>query len=230
MKTNNSTTTRKGKIARLPLRIRASVNARLDDGEPGTKIVEWLNSLPEVQAVLEMEFQGRPIREQNLTEWRRGGYREWQENAPVINAAMRLRERMKGTGADDTAAVTEALTHWVVARYAVATNRVLEAEGPEEWRLLRELCADVMQLRKSAQNEEWISLERKRIMMAMDEGSFKRKRKIIIGLEAVKHLAENNPRAREALAVLADLARDRKNPDEKPGGPLAPNLDPEKSD
>ena len=65
--------TRNGKIARLPCRIRTQLNRRLQDGELGPQLVEWLNALPEAQKILAAEFGGRPINEQNLSEWRLGG-------------------------------------------------------------------------------------------------------------------------------------------------------------
>ena len=37
--------TRKSKIARLPRSIRDGLNCRLDNGQPGLRLVEWLNSL-----------------------------------------------------------------------------------------------------------------------------------------------------------------------------------------
>jgi len=40
-----------GKIARLPRSIRTTLNNRIEDGEPGTKLVQWLNSLDEVKEV-----------------------------------------------------------------------------------------------------------------------------------------------------------------------------------
>src|SRR5208283_6104908 len=75
--------TRLGKIARLPHEIREELNVRLRNGEMGRQLVEWLNGRPEVQAVLAAQFGGRPINEQNLTEWKQGGYEVWlrhQEN------------------------------------------------------------------------------------------------------------------------------------------------------
>jgi hypothetical protein len=69
--------TRTGKIARLPREIREQLNRRLQDGEPGKKLVEWLNSLPEVKAALNTQFGGRRVSEQNLSEWKAGGYRDW---------------------------------------------------------------------------------------------------------------------------------------------------------
>jgi hypothetical protein len=54
---------RYGKIARLPRDLRDQINRRLDDGEPGVQLVHWLNELPEVQAVLSRNFDGRKINE-----------------------------------------------------------------------------------------------------------------------------------------------------------------------
>lgn len=42
------TTARTGKIARLPVAIREEVNRRLLDGEPASKILPWLNGLPDL--------------------------------------------------------------------------------------------------------------------------------------------------------------------------------------
>src|SRR3954467_12782007 len=70
--------TRKGKIARLPRHIRDCLNRRLDDGEPSVNLVQWLNEQPDARRVLEEEFDGRPITEQNLSDWKQGGYLDWQ--------------------------------------------------------------------------------------------------------------------------------------------------------
>src|SRR6478672_8337050 len=70
--------TRKGKIARLPRHIRDYLNRQLDDGEPANHLVQWLNAQPDAVRVLEEEFDGRPITEQNLSDWKQGGYLDWQ--------------------------------------------------------------------------------------------------------------------------------------------------------
>ena len=63
--------THNGKIGRLPHDIREQLNHRLDDGEPGGSLVEWLNALPEVLAALNSQkFGGCRISEQNLSKWR----------------------------------------------------------------------------------------------------------------------------------------------------------------
>jgi hypothetical protein len=66
--------TRNGKIARLPKPIRDELARRIDNGEQGKDLVEWLDALPAVQDVLKEQFGGRPVNEQNLSEWKQGGY------------------------------------------------------------------------------------------------------------------------------------------------------------
>ena len=71
---------RVGKIARLPHSLRELLNQRLRDGEQSKSLVEWLNGLPKVQEVLQEHFGGRPVSEQNLSEWKNGGFKEWERH------------------------------------------------------------------------------------------------------------------------------------------------------
>lgn len=91
-----------GKIARLPQVVREQLNRRLDDGEPGGGLLEWLNTLPEVQAVLAAEFDGCRINAQNLSNWRRGGYQHWlkqqERRANVRQLAEDARELTEDAG------------------------------------------------------------------------------------------------------------------------------------
>ena len=70
--------TRVGKIARLPHAIRDELNLRLANGEPGRTVLAWLNDLYQVKALLEDHFRSRPISAQNLSEWKQGGFVDWQ--------------------------------------------------------------------------------------------------------------------------------------------------------
>ncbi|HWB06268.1 MAG TPA: hypothetical protein VG796_24810 [Verrucomicrobiales bacterium] len=67
-----------GKIASLPRPFREELNHRMDRNVPARILAERLNSLPEVQALLRDSFDGNPINEQNLCNWRQGGFQEWQ--------------------------------------------------------------------------------------------------------------------------------------------------------
>jgi hypothetical protein len=90
--------TRNGKIARLSLALREELNERLDEGRPGKELVEWLNSLPEVQNDIRYHFRGQPISEQNLSQWRNGGYRDWQEKEERWHMLHQLREEADQMG------------------------------------------------------------------------------------------------------------------------------------
>src|SRR6478672_5577636 len=59
-----------GKISRLSPEIRNQLNRRLSNSEPGDTLLAWLNSLPETRAVLADHFDGQPITQQNLSEYR----------------------------------------------------------------------------------------------------------------------------------------------------------------
>lgn len=61
-----------GKVARLPFAVRNELCERLLDGEGGAALLRWLNGLPETRAA-----GGAPVNAQNLSAWRRGGYRRW---------------------------------------------------------------------------------------------------------------------------------------------------------
>jgi hypothetical protein len=66
-----------GKIGRLPANILEELHTRLRNGEHCFRLVVWLNSLPEVQAFLAEHFQGRPIKRQNLDEWKERNHSAW---------------------------------------------------------------------------------------------------------------------------------------------------------
>jgi hypothetical protein len=155
--------TRNGKIARLPLTVRQELNRRLDEGEQGKKLVAWLNGLPAVQAIVATEFGGKAIREQNLSEWKQGGYRDWLAKQEALEIAQRLSEDATEWSAEGRGSLTDTLAFWLVARYALATRRVAETRGREGWRLLREMCGDIVALRKGDHTAERLQIERERL-------------------------------------------------------------------
>lgn len=73
-----------GKIANLPARIREALNRRLHDGQPASVILPWLNALPEVIDVMKERFDGEPVSDQNLSNWRTGGFLKWQTESAEI--------------------------------------------------------------------------------------------------------------------------------------------------
>jgi len=150
--------TRNGKIARLPGHIRAALNQRLDNGEEGPALLRWLNRQPDVQESIRDDFGGASITEQNLSEWRLGGFREWQLRRELIEHARHLWE---GNGeieeAVDTYRLSGALAKVLAARYAELVNNWDGEPDPkfeEKLRLLRGLNRDFALLQKTMHQAE----------------------------------------------------------------------------
>jgi hypothetical protein len=158
--------------------VRQELNRRLNEGEQGKKIVAWLNGLPAVQAILATEFGGKTIREQNLSEWKQGGYCDWQAKQEALEIAERLGEDATEWNTEGRAPLTDTLALGLVARYAVATRRVAETGGREGWRLLREMCGDIVELRKGDHTAERLQIERERLELEKDKTEKRMREKI----------------------------------------------------
>jgi len=153
---------RNGKIARLPSDIREKLNRRLRDGEPGTRLVDWLNGLPEVRKVLKDQFGGRPVSGQNLSEWKQGGHQDWLRHQDVLSFVRRLREKTaelrlaagdfsyEAFENEDKEDVSEYLAVVLGAELARAACDLLKETDnpPERWRRLREVLHENNQLRR----------------------------------------------------------------------------------
>ena len=145
-----------GKIARLPGGIRSQLNSRLQEGGEGKQITQWLNSLPEVKAVLAERFDRRPISEQNLSDWRQGGFEEWLAYQDLLAQAAELAaNRRELEAAAPGQSPADLLADAVSFRYAA----ILAGQGPEldeksllQLRALDRVCQTVVYLRRSDQN------------------------------------------------------------------------------
>src|SRR5262245_46069972 len=82
--------THKGKIGRLPLHIREEINRRLLEGQSGSKNLPWLNELDEVSAVLQEDFEGLLVNDENLSQWRKGGYAQWLRRRDQLDRTREL--------------------------------------------------------------------------------------------------------------------------------------------
>lgn len=141
--------TRKGKIARLPRAIRDELNQRLDNGEQGVRLVEWLNGLPEVKKVLESDFEARPITDGNLADWKNGGFLDWQAQ----QEARSLVQELKADGRELAPAdeLAELFTTVLMTHYAAAVRRsnADTAEEPrEQVKRLGKSLRDITRLRR----------------------------------------------------------------------------------
>lgn len=153
--------TRNGKIARLPKAIREQLNQRLADGESGETLLRWLHTLPEVLEVLVRDFDGRPILKQNLSEWRQGGFREWEARQERL-----AHLRLLADEADDVEAAAPRLPDRMAAllagRFAsviAATMQVKDWSKPRHRAQLMEVNEAVATLRRFDQGAARLKLE-----------------------------------------------------------------------
>jgi hypothetical protein len=110
--------TRNGKIARLPREIRDELNRRLQNGEQGGPLLAWLNGLPQVRQVLAQDFDGSVISKQNLSEWRTGGFAEWQARQETLAQARELAADSNEITAVTDGKLTDHLATKLAVRYA----------------------------------------------------------------------------------------------------------------
>jgi hypothetical protein len=132
-------TTHNGKIARLPRNIRDELNHRLADGKPGGRILEWLNALPAVPAMLDAQFGGGRINAQNLSNWRRGGHQDWLKQQARRSLVRELTEHAEELAADAGGVeLGNHLSAMLVAELAASARDALAAITDPAERCVRE--------------------------------------------------------------------------------------------
>ena len=143
--------TRTGKIARLPKAIREDLNFRLQDGEPGVQIVQWLNDDPGVARILRLHFDGRPVNEQNLSEWKQGGYQDWlrhQEACELVEDLADQAEDLRDMGG--CMPLSDRFATLLSVELVRAGQALLQetTDPRERWQRLREILRELAQLRR----------------------------------------------------------------------------------
>ncbi len=153
--------TRNGKIARLPAALRQQLNQRLLDGQPGAQLLQWLNGLPKVQALLKAQFNGKPISKTNLSQWKMGGYPAWQAQQRMAGDVKSI---LDGAAALQSAAKDGLAGHMTLilaAGMAIEMRRLQSMpEGIEKARMWRELRIGLLDLKKTELDAQRLALER----------------------------------------------------------------------
>jgi hypothetical protein len=154
-----------GKIARLPRDLRDQLNHRLQDGENGVTLVEWLNAQPKVRAVLKKDFEGRPISEQNLSDWKQGGYRDWERHEETRALVRDLAERSGDLETDSAGLeISQRFSTVLAAELVRATQELLAqtTDPRERWDLLRQALQELVRLRKEDHKAAHLAMDRER--------------------------------------------------------------------
>jgi hypothetical protein len=156
------TRTRNGKIARLPLVIREKLNQRLRNGEPAQRLVAWLNGIPEVQELIGTEFEGHPLRDQNVSQWKRGGFREWSHRQEALQIVRELGKQTDGPEGERS--LTDALTLALAAQYALLAKAQVGRTCPEkDFKLICRMVTDFVALRRCNHQAARLEIARERL-------------------------------------------------------------------
>ena len=144
---------RTGKIARLRHAIRRQINLRLQEGEGGQSLLNWINSLPQVQSYVAKDFASIPVTDGNLSEWRRGGYRDWlrvqqecdvvrllREDSQLLNPAGGPRSRLGNH-------LSSVLTTEIASLAPLFLSNT--TQPAKRFKLLSEVLRELIQLRKA---------------------------------------------------------------------------------
>ena len=155
---------RTGKIARLPYTVRRELNRRMRDGEPGPKLLEWLHSLPDVLSIIATQFEGRRIQKQNLSQWRRGGYRDFLKQEETRQELRTFLEEIKGLQEAAPDGVTDQLALYLVVQIGLELKQLKSApDGPAKDKRWRELSASLVALRRGDIQMERVRLQREKL-------------------------------------------------------------------
>src|ERR1035437_8716347 len=190
-------TTHNGKIARLPRNIRNELNHRLDDGEPGGRILEWLNTLSAVQTLLNAEFGGGRINAQNLSNWRKGGYQDWLKQQERRNLLRELTENAEELATDARGVeIANHLSAVLVAELAASARAALAAITDPAERCVREqeFLLTLVRVRRQDNLAGKLAIERERLARERAKCRREFKRRNLCAFKRRNFTANNFPR------------------------------------
>ena len=156
-----------GKITQPPDEIREQLNQKMQAGDKPASLLKWLNALPEVQALIAEKFDDHPITKQNLSEYKRHSFRNWQMREEALHF-------IKNAQADDSALqkaiggqLSGILSRWTATRYVSVAQAVSNgASDPDtELRRLSLMSSHVTALRRGDLVAERIKIEQQRLEM-----------------------------------------------------------------
>lgn len=144
---------RTGKVARLPAELRQKINEKLYEGSSGPQIIAWLDKA------------GQSITEQNLSEWRHGGYQDWMQSEEQMDT---IRERAE-LALRMAQAAGGSLGSSIITRLASKIDENLSAISSENYEEIKPLLdsilmAEKLQLerRKADQKDSEIDITRQK--------------------------------------------------------------------
>jgi hypothetical protein len=123
-------------------------------------LVVWLNALPKVQAVLKDKFQGNPISENNLSQWKNGGFPAWEAGEKMADNVSSIMDGTKALPAVAKGGLTERMALMLTANMATSILRLESLpEGVEKSKVLRELRIGLLALKRCELLAERLEIE-----------------------------------------------------------------------
>ena len=122
-----------------------------------------------MQAIIATEFNGKPIREQNVSEWKKGGYLDHVTQQETLQIAKCLAEDAARWSDEGQSAVADTIAFFLLGRYALATRQLRETKGREAWHMLRQMCDDVIELQKGQHSAERLRIDRERLKLETEK-------------------------------------------------------------
>jgi hypothetical protein len=184
----NQDSSKQGKVARLPERIRHEICVRIFDGQGAPKILPWLNALPEVKKILDEDYEGLRVSDQNLSVWRKTGYQEWLRRRERIDRTRELAryaaEQTKAGGASIAegaqAIASGKLLELLETLDEVIEQKLDESEDGDKGKLSAEALVMVANalgsLRTSEQNDVRLAQNEKKLKQKDEELSLAREK------------------------------------------------------
>jgi hypothetical protein len=160
---------RNGKIARLSKAILDQLNHRLDNNEPSEALLVWLNGLLEVQQIVATQFEDVPISKHNLSQWRTGGFREWQIREEALKLVPDIISDADELQPKDGETLADKLGPWLAVRYYMTAKDMLNDEGVDKFKVLRALCGDLSALRRADHRAAQLKLNRERLSYEQEQ-------------------------------------------------------------
>ncbi len=171
---------KRGKIARLPEAIREQVCRKMADGEPGSKILPWLNELPQVIKILSEDFEGLRINDQNLSAWRSTGFAEWMKRRERVERTKELARYAADQAKANGASIAEGAASVASGKILELLETVDDASGNAlDVESLVKVTTALASLRTTEQNEVRLSQNERRLsqkdeMIVLERERFQR--------------------------------------------------------
>jgi len=148
----------------MPAGLQNAASELIRSGRPEKEIAEWLNETLARAAIKGMEPD---VTQQNVSAWKKSGYKRWLENCKTKEIAARIAE-IKETADPTKPDSADALASALIAELAIELVIKQNYEpGEERAKRLLEIVGGLVQLRRTNQAKGWLKIEVAKTRMSM---------------------------------------------------------------